>query len=92
MNCVPTPFPTFLVPAGSKAGPPADAVLETALFATAGVDEAAGAATTEATLPDEEPETNPQPVLPAWVCAPSPEHIPEGPAQHVLAQSPPERH
>ena len=65
MNCVPTPFPTFLVPAGSKAGPPAEAVLETALFATAGVDEATETAATEATFPDEEPDTNPQPVLPA---------------------------
>jgi len=34
----------------------------------------------------------PQPVFPAWVWAPRPEQIPEGPAQHVEAQSAALRH
>ena len=37
-------------------------------------------------------ETNPQPVFPAWVCAPKPLQIPEGPAQQVDAQSAPDKH
>lgn len=36
--------------------------------------------------------TNPQPVFPACVCAPGPEQIPDGPAQHPLAQSLASRH
>jgi hypothetical protein len=92
MNWSPAPFPTFLAPAGSKAGPPADAVPATAFFAAAGAEDAAGAETAEDTLPDELPDTKPQPVLPAWVCAPSPLQIPEGPAQHVDAQSAPDKH
>lgn len=61
---MPWPFPTFFAPAGSKAGPPADAVLAT-LFTTAGAEDVAGAEAAEETLPDELPETKPQPVLPA---------------------------
>jgi len=86
MNCPPLPLPTFFVPAGSKAGPPALA-LEGG-FATA-VDEDTGAASAAS---DALLETNPHPVFPAWVCAPRPEQMPEGPAQQVLAQSAPERH
>ena len=85
-------MPTFLTPAGSNAGPPAEAVLSTALFVTMVVGDDTGAEIAEDTLPDELPDTKPQPVLPAWVWAPNPEQIPDGPAQHVLAQSAPLKH
>ena len=79
MNWPPAPLPTFLTPAGSKGGPPlagaADAPL---LLGATGAGAGAG---------EEEPETKPHPVLPACVCAPTPEQIPEGPAQHPEAQS-----
>jgi hypothetical protein len=78
MNCVPRPFPTFFAPAGSNAGPPAEAVPATAATATAGADGAAE---------DEPPEPKPQPVFPFCVDAPGPEHIPVGFAQHPLPQS-----
>ena len=80
------PFPTFLAPAGSKAGPPAVALEAGAATAA---DEATGAA---ATLFEAFPETNPHPVFPACVCAPRPEQMPLGPAQHVDAQSAPDKH
>jgi hypothetical protein len=79
INCTPFPLPTFFSPAGSKAGPPALAVLATGatLEATSiGADKAGGAAFGK-----------PHPVFPACVCAPTPEQIPLGPAQHPLAQS-----
>lgn len=62
---MPWPLPTFFAPAGSKGGPPAEAVLATAAFATAGVEDATGAAADDGTLSDEFPNTKPQPVLPA---------------------------
>lgn len=37
-------------------------------------------------------ETNPHPVFPFCVCAPGPEQMPEGPAQHPDPQSAPLRH
>ena len=73
---MPCPFPTFFAPAGSKAGPPAEAVL-----ATAATLWLAGTADAE---PD---EPNPHPVFPFCVDAPGPEHIPVGFAQHPLPQS-----
>lgn len=78
MNCIAFPFPTFFAPAGSKAGPPAEAVLATETAATLGFEAAA----------DDEPvEPKPHPVFPFCVDAPGPEHIPVGFAQHPLPQS-----
>ena len=78
MNCIAFPLPTFFAPAGSKAGPPAEAVPATAAAATLGLDDAA----------DDDPvEPKPQPVFPFCVDAPGPEHIPVGFAQHPLPQS-----
>jgi len=85
MNCPPLPFPTFLVPAGSKAGPPLEAVAGAAAVgdaAAAGADDAG----------EEDPPPKPQPVFPCWVAAPGPEQIPVGLAQQPLAQSASERH
>jgi hypothetical protein len=81
MNCIAFPLPTFFAPAGSKAGPPAEAVPATAAAATLGVDAAAAAAA------DDPVEPKPQPVFPFCVDAPGPEHIPVGFAQHPLPQS-----
>lgn len=94
INCAPAAFPTFLTPEGSKAGPPAAFVPATALpLATAaaatleaGEEEAGVLAEVEFEL------ENPQPVLPFWVCAPTPEQIPVGEAQHAELQSALERH
>jgi len=77
---MPFPFPTFFAPAGSNAGPPADAVLATDTAATLGL--AATAATEDVPV-----EPKPQPVFPFCVDAPGPEHIPVGFAQHPLPQS-----
>ena len=78
MNCLPAPLPTFLAPLGSNGGPPAEAtagaVAGSAVAATVG-----GAAAA--------PELKPQPVLPAWNCAPGPEQMPVGFAQQPLPQS-----
>ncbi len=77
INCIPLPFPTFLAPAGSKAGPPAEAV--PAAVATAVLDDPGA---------EEAPvEPKPQPVFPFCVDAPGPEQIPVGFAQHPLPQS-----
>ena len=68
----------------SKGGPP----LAGAVRAPAGVpaSTAAGAAcTTGGTAAA--PEPKPQPAFPAWNCAPGPEQIPVGLAQHPLPQS-----
>jgi hypothetical protein len=86
MNCRPWALPTFFSPDGSNAGPPFAGVVEAPVVdpeaaageaAAAGAEAAAGAA----------PETKPHPVLPFCVCAPGPEQMPDGPAQHPLPQS-----
>lgn len=87
INCTPLALPTFFTPAGSKAGPPFEAV-EATVVAVAG-DAAAAVDTKGEEAP---PDTKPQPVFPACVCAPKPEQMPEGPAQQVLAQSAPLKH
>jgi hypothetical protein len=79
MNCIPLPLPTFFAPAGSKGGPPAEAVPATAAAATAMADDAGAE--------DVPVEPKPQPVFPFCVEAPRPEQIPVGFAQHALAQS-----
>jgi hypothetical protein len=90
MNCLPAPLPMLGTPAGSKGGPPAALVPAlAAVVATAAAEVVVSAAPVVRPL---EPETNPQPVLPAWVCAPTPEQIPEGPAQQPEAQSAALRH
>jgi len=86
MNCVPCLLPTFLAPAGSKAGPPFEAV---AGAAAAAADSFGTGAAGEG---EEEPPPKPQPIFPCWVAAPGPEQIPVGLAQHLLAQSASERH
>jgi hypothetical protein len=80
MNCIPFPLPTFFAPAGSKAGPPAEAVPATATAATLGLDDNTGAAADPV-------EPKPQPVFPFCVAASGPEQIPVGFAQHALAHS-----
>ena len=94
MNCFPLPLPTFLVPEGSNAGPPLEAVFAgaAALFApplSAAPLSAAGFFAAGFFAADDE---NPQPVFPCWVEAPGPEQIPVGLAQQPLAQSASERH
>jgi hypothetical protein len=86
INCVPFALPTFFVPEGSKAGPPFEAD-------DAG-DAATGAALVDMAATGNAPPAagNPHPVFPACVEAPRPEQIPDGPAQHPLAQSAVLRH
>lgn len=92
MNCWPAPLPTFLAPAGSKAGPPLAGLVEAALVPEAAAAWAVlagmmltAAAALELAAPPV--ETNPQPVLPFCVEAPGPEQIPVGLAQQPLWQS-----
>lgn len=86
---MPCPFPTFFAPAGSNAGPPALALVgtavETGMISTVVAAEATGEAAAPLVV-------NPQPVFPFCVAAPRPEHIPVGLAQQVDAQSAFERH
>lgn len=85
INCSPLALPTFFSPAGSKAGPPFAGVVEAPVVdPEAGAAEAAGEAAAAAGAA---PETKPHPVLPFCVCAPGPEQMPDGPAQHPLPQS-----
>jgi hypothetical protein len=74
-------LPTFFWPAGSKGGPPLEAV------------GGGGAGEDDAGVDNElDPPPKWQPVFPFWVEAPGPEQMPEGPAQHLLAQSASLRH
>ena len=88
MNCAPAPLPTFLVPEGSKAGPPFELLVRApAVFAGAAADDATTAPTALLTGAAAAPPPKPQPVLPFCVLAPGPEQIPVGFAQHPLPQS-----
>jgi len=82
-----------LVPAGSKAGPPLDGVLEGGVPPGAGAPGAGvsawGAPGAAGGAP---PPPKPQPCLPFWKAAPGPEQMPEGNAQQPLPQSALERH
>jgi hypothetical protein len=81
MNCINFWLPTFFWPAGSKGGPPLEAV------------GGGGAGEDDAGVDNElDPPPKWQPVFPFWVEAPGPEQMPEGPAQHLLAQSASLRH
>jgi hypothetical protein len=84
INCRNSWLPTFLAPAGSKAGPPLEAV-----DAAADDDGAAGAGDDDgaAGAGEEDPPPKPQPFFPFRNEAPGPEQMPEGKAQHLLAQS-----
>jgi hypothetical protein len=106
MNCFAAPFPTFLTPDGSKAGPPLELLVRAPAVeagAAAAEEDATGAAATEAAPTAAEvangaaeiavpADPNPQPVFPFCVLAPGPEQIPVGFAQHPLPQSASLRH
>lgn len=88
------PLPTFLVPEGSKGGPPAAGTAAAGVVAglAAGVSAGLATGTDSLAVLGVEPLPNPQPSLPCWNAAPGPEQMPVGNAQQPLAQSALVRH